>query len=63
MPFDLQYGTCPIDMVTLSSGSLDRIVSIVASRLCTKYLCAALKWWPGYEKVLQQYRDCAIVNV
>jgi hypothetical protein len=63
MPFDLQYGTCPIDAVTLSSGSLDEIVSSVASRLCAKYLCAALKWWPDCEKVLQQYRDCVVVNV
>jgi hypothetical protein len=63
MPFDLQYGTCPINMVTLSSGSLDGIVSSVASRLRTKYLCAALKWWLGYEKVLKQYIDCVVVNV
>jgi hypothetical protein len=50
-------------MVTLSSGSLDGIVSSVASRLRTKYLCAALKWWLGYEKVLKQYIDCVVVNV
>jgi hypothetical protein len=50
MPFNLQYGTCPIDVVTLSSSSLDGIVSSVASHLCMKYLCATLKWWLGYER-------------
>jgi hypothetical protein len=40
MPFDLQFGTYPSNVVNLSSGSLDEIDS-VAFRPYAKYPCAA----------------------
>jgi hypothetical protein len=62
-PSDLQFETCSIDVVTLSSGSLDEIVNSAASRPYTKYLCAALKMVVRLSKVIVTDRNCDVVQL